>query len=109
MNDWDGRQVAAYMGNCGDVIADAYEQEIDVDVDENDGYDRLDDIEGCDVAFEEIEDRTSSKYELAKDAAYDGLAAMLVIELLRIFNGDIGDAATSCDCEAAGNRYSDDT
>lgn len=109
MSDWDGREVAAYVGNCGVVIADADEHEIDVDVDENDGYERLDDIEGCDIAFEEMEDRTSSKYELANEAAYDGLAAMLVIELLRIFDGDTGDAAISCDCEAAGNRYSDDT
>lgn len=96
------------MGNCDDVIADADEQDIDVDVEENDGYERLDDIEGCDVAFEETEDRRSSKYELAKDAAYDGLAAMLVIELLRIFKGDVGDVATF-ECEAAGNRYRDDT
>lgn len=97
------------MGNCDDVIADADEQDIDVDVEENDGYERLDDIEGCDVAFEETEDRRSSKYELAKDAAYDGLAAMLVIELLRIFRGDVGDVATSFECKATGNRYSDDT
>jgi len=96
------------MGNCDDVTADADEQDIDVDVEENDGYERLDDIEGCDVAFEETEDRRSSKYELAKDAAYDGLAAMLVIELLRIFKGDVGDVATF-ECEAAGNRYRDDT
>ena len=97
------------MGNCDDVIADADEQDIDVDVEENDGYERLDDIEGCDVAFEETEDRRSSKYELAKDAAYDGLAAMLVIELLRIFRGDVGDVAMSFECKATGNRYSDDT
>ena len=97
------------MGNCDDVTADADEQDIDVDVEENDGYERLDDIEGCGVAFEEMEDRRSSKYELAKDAAYDGLAAMLVIELLRIFRGDVGDAATSFECKATGNRYSDDT
>jgi hypothetical protein len=97
------------MGNGDDGIADMDEQDTGVDVEENDGYERLDDIEGCDVAFEETEDRRSSKYELAKDAAYEGLAAILVIELLRIFKGDIGDAATSFDCEAAGNRYSDDT
>lgn len=97
------------MGSCDDVVADMDEKDTDVDVEENDGCEKLDAIEGCAVVFEEMEDRRSSKYELAKDAAYDGLAAMLVIESLRIFKGDIGDATTSFDCEAAGNRYSDDT
>ena len=85
------------MGNGDDGIADTDEKETGVDVEEKDGYERSDDTEGCDVAFEEMEDRSSSKYELAKDAAYGGLVAMLVMELLRIFKGDMGDAETPCD------------